>query len=100
MSDASSRRVVLGPDDVNRVVEPESQMAEEVLGATLRPRSFDEYVGQGAVVDNLRVALEAGDAFLDAAAVGFQLRFAFAAAHSDAAALAGKVAPKAGQARQ
>lgn len=59
MSDASSRRVVLGPDDVNRVVEPESQMAEEVLGATLRPRSFDEYVGQGAVVDNLRVALEA-----------------------------------------
>jgi Holliday junction DNA helicase RuvB len=59
VSDASSRRVVLGPDDVNRVVEPESQMAEEVLGATLRPRSFDEYVGQGAVVDNLRVALEA-----------------------------------------
>jgi Holliday junction DNA helicase RuvB len=51
--------VVLRPDDANRVVEPESPLAEEVLGATLRPHSFDEYVGQGAVVDNLRVALEA-----------------------------------------
>ena len=59
MSESSPRRVVLGPDDVNRVIEPESQLAEEVLGATLRPRTFDEYVGQGAVVDNLRVALEA-----------------------------------------
>jgi Holliday junction DNA helicase RuvB len=59
MSDPSPRRVVLGPGDAERVVEPESQLAEEVLGATLRPRTFDEYVGQSAVVDNLRVALEA-----------------------------------------
>jgi Holliday junction DNA helicase RuvB len=59
MSEASPRRVVLGPGDAERVVAPESQMAEEVLGATLRPRTFEEYVGQSAVVDNLRVALEA-----------------------------------------
>jgi Holliday junction DNA helicase RuvB len=59
VSDSSPRRVVLGPGDAERVIEPESQLAEEVLGATLRPRTFDEYVGQSGVVDNLRVALEA-----------------------------------------
>ena len=40
------------------------------------------------------------DALLHAAAVGFQLRFAFAAAHADAAALPRKVAPETRQARQ
>ena len=48
----------------------------------------------------LQVLRQPFDAFLDAPAVGFQLRFAFAAAHADAAALPGEVAPKAGQARQ
>ncbi len=59
MEERSQRRVVLGPQDAERLVEPESQFAEEVLGASLRPQTFDEYVGQSAVVDNLRVALEA-----------------------------------------
>jgi Holliday junction DNA helicase RuvB len=59
MEERSQRRVVLGPEDAGRLVEPESQLAEEVLGASLRPQTFDEYVGQSAVVDNLRVALEA-----------------------------------------
>ena len=40
------------------------------------------------------------DAVLDAAAVGFQLRFTFAAPHADAALLAGQVAPEPGQPRQ
>jgi len=59
MEERSQRRVVLGPADAERLVEPESQLEEEVLGASLRPQSFDEYVGQSAVVDNLLVALEA-----------------------------------------
>jgi Holliday junction DNA helicase RuvB len=59
MEERSQRRVVLGPEDAGRLVEPESQFAEEVLGASLRPQTFDEYVGQNAVVDNLRVALDA-----------------------------------------
>ena len=40
---------------------------------------------------------DSGDSVLDAAAVGFQLGFAFAAAHADTALLPGQVAPKAGQ---
>ena len=40
------------------------------------------------------------DAILHAAAVGFQLRFAFAAAHADAARLPRQVAPEPRQARQ
>ena len=41
-----------------------------------------------------------GDAVLHAAAVGFQLRFAFAAAHADAARLPRQVAPEPRQPRQ
>ena len=54
------RRVVLGPQDAaERIVVPEESPEEEALGATLRPRSFDEYVGQSAVVDNLKIAIDA-----------------------------------------
>ena len=34
-------------------------MEEEVFGASLRPRSFEEYVGQERVVENLRIAIDA-----------------------------------------
>ena len=54
------RRVVLGPQDAtDRVVAAEETMEEEFIGATLRPRSFDEYVGQTSVVENLTIAIDA-----------------------------------------
>jgi Holliday junction DNA helicase RuvB len=34
-------------------------MEDEVIGASLRPRTFDEYVGQTTVVDNLKIAIDA-----------------------------------------
>ncbi|MGH7709272.1 MAG: Holliday junction branch migration DNA helicase RuvB [Vulcanimicrobiaceae bacterium] len=34
-------------------------MADEVIGASLRPRSFEEYVGQQRVVENLKIAIAA-----------------------------------------
>ena len=49
---------------------------------------------------HLQVARNSRNAILHATAVGFQLRFAFAASHADAAFLPGQVAPKAGQPRQ
>jgi Holliday junction DNA helicase RuvB len=56
----SKRRKLLGPEDTDRIVAPEATALEdEVLGATLRPRSFDEYVGQTTVVDNLKIAIDA-----------------------------------------
>jgi Holliday junction DNA helicase RuvB len=55
----SKRKVVLGPQDPERVVSPEESVEEEFIGASLRPRSFDEYVGQLAVVDNLKIAIDA-----------------------------------------
>jgi len=63
MSEAGGkRRRVLGPEDAapSRIVEPDDDSMEEVLvGATLRPRSFDEYVGQTQLVDNLKIAIDA-----------------------------------------
>ncbi|MGP6156273.1 MAG: Holliday junction branch migration DNA helicase RuvB [Vulcanimicrobiaceae bacterium] len=53
------RKIVLGPQDAERIVSPEGAVEEEFIGATLRPRSFDEYVGQLAVVDNLKIAIDA-----------------------------------------
>ncbi len=54
------RKVVLGPNDVaSRVVAPEETVEEAFLASSLRPRSFDEYVGQHAVVDNLKIAIDA-----------------------------------------
>jgi len=45
--------------DDQRIVSPRAQFEEEVVGASLRPRSFDEYVGQTQVVENLRIAIDA-----------------------------------------
>ena len=61
MSEAGSkRRRLLGPEDTERIVAPEAaDLEEEVVGATLRPRSFDEYVGQTTVVENLKIAIDA-----------------------------------------
>jgi Holliday junction DNA helicase RuvB len=56
---ARRRKVVLGPQDAERIVTPEERVEEEFIGATLRPRSFDEYVGQINLVDNLKIAIDA-----------------------------------------
>ena len=54
------RKVLLGPQDAaERLVSPAETMEEEFIGATLRPRSFDEYVGQTSVVENLKIAIDA-----------------------------------------
>lgn len=61
MSDSNARRRLLGPADVSdeRVVDPQDTLEDEVYGVSLRPRSFDEYVGQERVVENLRIAIDA-----------------------------------------
>lgn len=57
------RKIVLGPGDSERVVAPhetpEEAIEEAFIGASLRPRSFDDYVGQSAVVENLKIAIDA-----------------------------------------
>lgn len=63
------RRRLLGPADVapeasagrdfERVVDPQDTLEDEVYGASLRPHSFDEYVGQEHVVEGLRIAIDA-----------------------------------------
>ena len=40
-------------------LEPDAMGEEVRLEASLRPRTFDEYVGQGAVVEKLKVYVEA-----------------------------------------
>ena len=57
-------------------------------------------LGRALAPDHVQVARNAGDAVLHPAAVGFQLRFAFAAAHADAALLPRQVAPEPRQPRQ
>ncbi|HMK73020.1 MAG TPA: AAA family ATPase, partial [Myxococcaceae bacterium] len=42
-----------------RPLEPASTLEEQRLELTLRPRRFAEYVGQSAVVDKLKVYVEA-----------------------------------------
>ena len=60
MSEGSKRRGVLGPDATEeRALDPQAAIEDEFFGATLRPRSFDEYVGQTTVVDNLKIAIDA-----------------------------------------
>jgi Holliday junction DNA helicase RuvB len=59
---SESRKRLIGPDDSaidERVVSPEDSLEDEVYGASLRPRSFEEYVGQDRVVENLRIAIDA-----------------------------------------
>ncbi|HEY8313011.1 MAG TPA: Holliday junction branch migration DNA helicase RuvB [Candidatus Baltobacteraceae bacterium] len=41
------------------MLDPNDSLEDEVYGASLRPRSFDEYVGQTIVVENLKIAIDA-----------------------------------------
>ena len=69
MSEPQARRRLLGPADVSpepsganeyeRVVDPHDTLEDEFYGASLRPRSFEEYVGQERVVENLRISIDA-----------------------------------------
>ncbi len=60
MSETNARKRLLGPEDLGeRVVDPQDTLEDEVYGASLRPRSFEEYVGQERVVDNLRISIDA-----------------------------------------
>jgi len=63
-----ARKRLLGPDDVaeapddeRRAVDPKAALEDEVYGASLRPRSFDEYIGQANVVENLKIAIDAAN---------------------------------------
>ncbi len=59
------RKKIVGPDDVapqrepQRVIDADGTMEDAVYGATLRPRTFDDYVGQRRIVENLRIAIDA-----------------------------------------
>jgi len=60
------RKRLLGPEDAagpvadeRGLVSPDDTLEDEVYGASLRPRSFDEYVGQSTVVENLKIAIDA-----------------------------------------
>ena len=62
--DTHTLRQAQGPsipqDDNERgLVSPDDTLEDEVYGASLRPRSFDEYVGQTTVVENLKIAIDA-----------------------------------------
>jgi len=65
-----ARKRLYGPEDAApgharedefeaRVVSAEDTLEDEVYGASLRPRSFDEYVCQETVVENLKIAIDA-----------------------------------------
>ncbi len=60
-----ARKRLFGPEDTepldesSRLLDPVAALEDEVLGAGLRPRRFDEYVGQEQVVENLRIAIDA-----------------------------------------
>jgi Holliday junction DNA helicase RuvB len=72
MSD-SARKKTLGDGDApaeeeakacpepfeGRIVGADASLEDEVYGATLRPRTFADYVGQEQIVDNLRIAIDA-----------------------------------------
>ncbi|TAM56506.1 Holliday junction branch migration DNA helicase RuvB [bacterium] len=49
----------LPPGVDERAVSPREGIEDELFGATLRPRTFEEYVGQRDVVENLRIAMAA-----------------------------------------
>ncbi len=61
MSDDALKRLYgpPGETDPERVVDAVDSLEDEVYGASLRPRSFDEYVGQTTVVENLKIAIAA-----------------------------------------
>jgi holliday junction DNA helicase RuvB len=59
MTDDARRPLYSGEDQTDRVISPEESLEDEVYGASLRPRTFEDYVGQTRVVENLRIAIEA-----------------------------------------
>ena len=59
MSDEARKPLYSADDQAERVLSPEESLEDEVYGASLRPRSFADYVGQSRVVENLRIAIEA-----------------------------------------
>lgn len=61
MSDQVRRRLIGGsvPEAAERLTDAEERLEEEVYTASLRPRTFEEYVGQEQVVENLRIAIDA-----------------------------------------
>ncbi|MBS1118339.1 MAG: Holliday junction helicase RuvB, partial [Deltaproteobacteria bacterium] len=46
------------PDEVREVAAAE-RSGEKAWQATLRPRTFDEYIGQRDLIDNLKVSVRA-----------------------------------------
>lgn len=44
---------------MSRIVDPTQQVEEEALDATLRPSSFDNYIGQDSIKSSLHIAIEA-----------------------------------------
>jgi Holliday junction DNA helicase RuvB len=61
---SEARKRILGPDDASedgaaRAIDPQAALEDEVYGASLRPRTFDEYIGQQTVVENLKIAIDA-----------------------------------------
>jgi Holliday junction DNA helicase RuvB len=59
VSDDVRKPLYSSEDQADRVLSPEESLEDEVYGASLRPRSFADYVGQSRVVENLRIAIEA-----------------------------------------
>jgi holliday junction DNA helicase RuvB len=59
MSEEGRRPLYSGEDQTDRILSPQESLEDEVYGASLRPRTFDDYVGQHRVVENLRIAIEA-----------------------------------------
>jgi len=65
---SEARKRLVGPEDVAtksddagapRTLDPKAAMEDEIYGASLRPASFGEYVGQRTVVENLKIAIDA-----------------------------------------
>jgi Holliday junction DNA helicase RuvB len=61
LTDINARKKLLGPDDAvpDRILDPADTLEDEIYGASLRPRTFADYVGQERVVENLRIAIDA-----------------------------------------
>jgi holliday junction DNA helicase RuvB len=61
----SVRKKIVGPpagdpEGAARAVSPAAAAGEDDIdAATLRPRTFDDYVGQAQIVDNLKIAIDA-----------------------------------------
>ena len=46
-------------DDSGPVVRPGERATERTWQAALRPRNFDEYIGQREMIDNLKISVRA-----------------------------------------